>query len=187
MTTSQDLLGLTKAALTTAVTVDGTQVYATDAADRVYVPGDWPTQGDQYPILKVRLVSENKSSLGRAGINFTTVATIRVIAEVSAPAQLDNLGATAAEAQVWRLVRQVEVALINSYPLTALLQQFPSISTQLSFTSEAATHLAGAQIDVGMEFYQGAEDFAPIDAVDAADFVATLPPLPNLEVHASLT
>ncbi|WP_242183090.1 hypothetical protein [Sphingomonas sp. CARO-RG-8B-R24-01] len=164
MTTSQDLLCLTVAAL------KGDEVVApTDARDRVFSPGDWPTQSDQYPLLKVRLLSETKQSLGKGGIMFRVTATIRILAEVSEPVQFENAGATAAEIAIWRLVRQCECGVINSYPLTGLLQEFPSIRTELASSSESATHLAGAQIDIDMEFIQDANDFAPLPVSDLTE------------------
>lgn len=168
MTTSSDLLDLVYQALST----DGG---ATDAGGRVYKPGDWPTQPDQYPILKLRLIGEDRVSQGRASVQFTTTAIIRIIAEVSAPATLDDAGATGAETALWRVKRQVEVAIVNSYPLFRSIQQLASVRSQLAFNSEGATHLAGIQMDLSLEFYEGPEDFAPIEAdeIDQVSIAAT--------------
>lgn len=92
---------------------------------------------------------------------FTTTATIRILAEISEPAQIDNGGATAAEQALWTLKRQIDVAFINSYPLAQIIQQIASMQSQLAFNSESATHLAGIQTDAAIEFYEGPEDFAP--------------------------
>lgn len=180
MTTSADLLDLVVAALSAPG--------ATGAGDRVYRPGDWPTQSGQYPILKLRVVREVKQSLGRGGPpEFTVLTTIRIIGEVSAPAAVNDAGAAVAEASLWLLQRQVEVTVIGSYLLELQIQQFASIDSQLSYNSDAETHLAGIQIDLTLEFYQGPEDFAPIAAEDLeqidvaltnqppAGFTATLP------------
>lgn len=141
--------------------------YVTDAKGAVFKPGDWPTQEGQYPILKLRLVSEHRRSLGPHGpAEFETTATIRISGEVSAPAQVDNLGAADAEARLWRLKRQVDAAVVNSYPLTQAIQQISAMRAQLAYNSEAATHLAGIQIDVAVEFYEGPENFAPLPADD---------------------
>lgn len=156
MTTSLDLLDLVYQAVLNA---------DTGADGRVYKPGDWPTQPDQYPIVKMRLAAENRQSIARSGApEFVTIATIRIAGEVSAPATIDDVGALAAETNVWRLKREIEVAVINSYPLFARIQQVATMQSQLQFTSEAATHLAGVQIDLALEFYEGPEDFAPVDA-----------------------
>lgn len=167
MTTAPDVLALTTAALATPFPGVAPPLYPTAAADRVVSPGDIPTQADQYPILKVRLVSESKQSLGRAGPpEFTTTCTVRVTAEVSAPAEIGNVYASQVEAQLWAIKRQIEVAVINSYPLFMVIQQLASVQSQFAYTSEAATHLAGMQIDLTFEFYEGPEAFAPIAAVD---------------------
>lgn len=170
MTTSLDLLDATHAALIAA---------DTDAAADVFRPGDWPTQPDQYPITKLRLISEDRQQIGRSGpAEFITTATVRLVSEVSAPVELDNAGATKAEALLWRLKRQNEVAIVNSYPLAGMIQQIVSMRSQLAFTSEGATHLAGIQTDIAYEFYEGPESFAPHEAddLDGVDLATALPP-----------
>ncbi len=142
---------------------------ATGAGARVYRPGDWPTQGGQYPILKLRVPRESKQSVARGGPpEFTVTTTIRIVGEVSAPAEVNDAGAAVAEAALWALARQVEVAVIGSYPLEQQIQQFASVDSQLAFNSDAETHLAGIQIDLAVEWYQGPESFAPIIAEDLA-------------------
>lgn len=154
MTTAADIVDLVEAALRTPA--------ATEAGDSVFRPGDWPAQPDSYPLLKLRIVSENKQSITRSGsVQFTTTLTLRIIGEVSAPVSLeDPAGASVAEAALLRLSRQVEVAVIGSYPLELQIQQISSVSTQFAFNGETATHLAGIQKDLTIEFYEGAEDFA---------------------------
>ncbi|HEX7850139.1 MAG TPA: hypothetical protein VF485_10460 [Sphingomonas sp.] len=170
VTTSEDLLQLCYEAV----------LNVTDAQNRVYKPGDWPSQDEQYPLIKMRLIHEARTSLGRGGaFDFLTVATIRLTGEVSAPATIDDAGATGAESALWRLKRQIEVAVINSYPLTKLIQNIPTIVSQLDFSSEGATHLAGVRIDLQLEFYEGPESFAPVAAVDLEEVTianTTLPP-----------
>ena len=78
MALSEDLLELTHAAIVQA---------GTDAEGDVFRPGDWPTQDGQYPIIKLRLIGEDRQSVSRSGPSqFTTITTIRISAEVSAPA-----------------------------------------------------------------------------------------------------
>lgn len=171
MTTSQDLLDLVVATLTPI----GDDPAPTSAGPRVYRPGDWPTQNGQYPIWKLRVVTESKQSLGHAGApQFTVTTTVRAVGEVSAPVQVNDAGAAAAEAALWQLQREFEVAVIGSYPLTAAIQQIASVNSQLSYNSEGETHLAGIQIDLALEFYQGPEDFAPVRS-DEVDIVAAVP------------
>jgi hypothetical protein len=156
-TTSLALLALCCAAVTGYTSAD----------DRVFKPGDWPSQEGQYPLIKMRLVAEDRQSTGRGGaIAFITVATIRLIGEVSEPASEDDAGASGAEAALWALKREIEIAIVNSYPLTAAISNIPTMRSQLAFSSQGATHLAGVQIDVQLEFYEGPESFAPVEAVD---------------------
>jgi hypothetical protein len=164
MTTTKDLLDLTWSALIGAGLEANPASYATASEQRVYRPGDWPTWDQQYPATKLRVVSESKISQGYGDILMTVTATIRIISQVSAPASDEDGGASEAEAALWVLATQNERAVINSYPLTGLLQRFTSITSQLTFTSEGETHLAGIQTDIAMEFMQSEEDFAPLES-----------------------
>ena len=155
MTTSLDLLNLCLSALK----ADG----ATDAGRRVYSPGDWPSQQATLPQIKLRIVREARQSLSRSGApQFTTTATIRILVEAQAFALEDDAGAANAQAYAWALKRQTEVAIINSYPLFAQIQQLASMRSDLAFNADGATHLAAVQMDLDLEFYEGAENFAPI-------------------------
>ena len=176
-TTSDDLLQLCYDAV----------LNVTDAGSRVYKPGDWPSQDDQYPLIKMRLIHEARTSLGRGGaIEFLTVATIRFTGEVSAPATIDDAGATGAESALWRLKRQIEVAIVNSYPLTAKIQNIPALVSQLDFSSEGATHLAGVRIDLQLEFYEGPESFAPVATDDLEQVTVTNTNLPPTGLSVDL-
>ncbi|MDR3408468.1 MAG: hypothetical protein P4L68_08220 [Methylovirgula sp.] len=140
---------------------------ATGAGRRVYSPGDWPSQKATLPQIKLRILREVRQSLGRSGApEFTTTTTIRILAEAQAYALEDNAGATAAEAAAWALKRQIEVAIINSYPLFSEIQQLASMRSDLAYTSEGDTHVAGIQMDLDFDFFEGAECFAPIATSD---------------------
>lgn len=166
MTTSLDILELVH----TAIVVAGT-----DAGSRVFRPGDWPAQDGQYPIIRLRLVGEDRTSLGRGGPpEFTTVATIRISAEVSEPMAVDDTGAAAAEQSLWALKRQIDVAVVGNYYLERQIQQIASMRSQLAFNSDAATHLAGIQTDAAIEFYEGPESFAPVTADDLEEVDLTM-------------
>lgn len=166
VTTSLDLLDACHQAVLEA---------QTSAEERVYRPGDWPTQPGQYPIVKMRLVSETRQSLGCGGPpEFRTIATIRFLGEVSAPAKLDDVGASDAEIALWNLKRQLEVAVIGNFAVTQMTEQTVSVQTQLAFNSEAASHLAGIQMDVSLQFYEGPESFAPEEDFDLAEVDTTL-------------
>lgn len=179
MTTSQDLLELVVAAILGPNAAAQPATFATDAQDRVYAPGDWSTQDGQYPIIKLRVPQESKQSLGRSGPpEFLVLTTIRIVGEVSAPADVNDAGASAAQTALWQLQRQIEIAVVGSYPLTRQIQQIVSINSQLSYNSDAETHLAGIQIDLVLEFIQGPDDFAPVDAEDLDIVTGEFPDFP---------
>ncbi|KUR80761.1 hypothetical protein [Novosphingobium sp. FSW06-99] len=150
----------------TALRVDG----ATDAGTRVYSPGDWPSQQATLPQIKLRIARESRVSLGRSGApQFTTTATIRILVEAQAFAEADDAGAAKAQDYAWRMKRQVEVAIINSYPLFREIQQLASMRSDLAYNADGATHIAGIQMDLDFEFYEGPESFAPIAASTISD------------------
>jgi len=157
--TSPAIFGLVLAALGPSAP----DVYPTDAGDRVYAPGDWPTQPGQYPIIKARLIGEQRVSGARGNLQFTTTAAIRLIAEVSEAASIEDLGRTQIEAKLWRIKRQVEVAVMNSAELWRSIQQITTMRAQFAFDAEGATHLAGIQLDLDVEFFESGEDFDPPD------------------------
>lgn len=171
MTTSQDLLLLVTA---------GIAAGNTDAEDRVYHPGDVPAQSARLPLIKARIIRETRVSIsGSTAPEFTTTAVIAILGQVSEPAQVENGGATEAEAKLWALKRQIEIAVVNTYPLMRLIQNIPSIDSYLEYTSQSATHLAGIRVEISLEFYEGPENFAPIAADDIASIgigINTLPP-----------
>ena len=153
--TSETLLTL----CTDALTADG----ATDAGSRVYSPGDWPSQQATLPQIKLRLVRESRVSLARSGSpQFTTTATVRILVETQSYAETDDAGAAKAQAYAWRMKRQVEVAIVNSYPLFSVIQQLASMRADLAYNADGATHIAGIQMDLDFEFYEDADSFAPI-------------------------
>lgn len=151
---------------------------ATDAGARVFRPGDWPAQDVALPALKLRMPMIDKVSQGRASIGFTATASLRIIGQVTAPADEDEPGDGAAEAALMALARQVEVAVINSQPLTAALQQFPFIRTRLDYAAAGEKHVAVFNMDIGLEYYQGPDDFAPIATDDIEEAEVTIPDPP---------
>lgn len=156
----------------------------TQLGTRVYKPGDWPSQDEQYPLARVRLIREDRRSPGRGGPDqFVTTALVLITLEVSALALADNEGAAAAEQQLWAIKREVDAAIFNNAAIGALISQYPNISAELAYASEAATHLAGLQIKVAAEFFEGADGFPgaadpePLDDLDEITVEATrLPP-----------
>jgi hypothetical protein len=150
MTTSVDLVNLSVAALKAA---------GTAAGDRVYSPGDWPTWDGLYPYLRVTCPDEDKQSLGPATIEFKVVATIRFLARIEAAAAVDDGGAAQAEAALGAFKQQIERTVINHPTIMPLLEHYPFVRSRQGFTSDGEQHFADQQVDIGMQFYQGPEDF----------------------------
>ena len=143
---------------------------ATDAGTRVYTPGDGPSQQRTLPQIKLRLARETRQSLSRSGApHFRTTATVRILAEAQSYALEDDEGAERAQAAAWAIKRQVEVAIINSYPLFDVVEQLANMRADLAFNADGALHIAGIQMDLDFEFYEGAENFAPIFAETISD------------------
>jgi hypothetical protein len=145
---------------------------STAAGNRVYVPGDWSTWDKSYPYIRIRPGAEDRTSQGNSGINFDVVSVIRFTARVSAPAQANDGGAAAAEAALWALKRQIEIAIINAPQLrTALISDYPYTHAEVEVSSEGREHYAELVMDIAMAFYQGAEAFCqpptvPLDGID---------------------
>lgn len=165
--TSEDLLALAAQLVRAA---------GTDVGDRLYWPGDWPSQEEQYPLARLRCAVEVRQQInGRNGpAEFFTTATLAFRVETSAAMRFDQSGARAAEAQLWAIKRQLERALINAAPLAARVQQIKGTRARLVFHGDAATHLAGLDLEIDCEFFEGADQFAPVAAIDI-DGIAVTP------------
>lgn len=153
MTQTADL----RAAAVTALTGN------TDAAENVFSPLDRPTWAGNYPVVFLQTPDESKESLGPNGApQFTVTATLRVIARVQENQQKGDAGAAAAELALETLQKQIEVALINNPALMVLLEQIAFVRVEKSVTGEGEVHLGELKMDIGLQFYQGPEDFYPI-------------------------
>ncbi len=167
MTTSADL----RQAVVTAL------AGATDAGANVFSALDWPTWDGQYPVLYIQVPSEDKESLGRqGGQQFTVTLTLSISARVRVAPSKNGVGAAAAVVALEKIQRQVEVALINNPTLTRQTQQMPFVRSTMKVDGSGSQDLGELVMDVGLEFYQGPEDFYPIPA----------DPLERLTVDADL-
>ncbi|MES2034992.1 MAG: phage tail protein [Pseudomonadota bacterium] len=156
----------------TAVTSDLLQaliVAAVSAADATavggnwFAPRDWPTAPQEMPIGMVQSPAEHKQSLGRSGAQqFTVTATIRLVVRAWSKATAGDAGAAAVLGALGVIQRQVEIAVINSFSLTQVIQQISAIRVQNGVSADADRHMGELVIDFDLEFYQGPEDFAPI-------------------------
>lgn len=157
MTTTSDLRELTAAALKDQ----------TLAADRVYSARTWATWSGLYPVILLASPQEDMEGLGRAGApQFTVTTTLRVVARVQVPEQANNAGAAQAQLLLEQIQEQVKRAVINNPALMRNLQQIPFVRSQFREPEEGAKVLAELVMDIGMEFYQGPEDFYPQEVVD---------------------
>ena len=192
MTRTADLRALTVQAL----------LNQTDAGAKVFAALTWPTWDGSYPLIYIQAPLEDKSSLGPNGApQFTVTTTMRISARVQGPAKPNNVGAAEIELALERFQEQIEIALINYTPLMSILQQFPFVRIEKIVSSEGAMNQGELVMQVGMEFYQGPEDFYPIPTFDLervtldADLAAPFdpsgtypnPPFPDAVVPAPRT
>ena len=138
----------------------------TNAEDRVYSPRDWPTTGTEYPCIIVQTPFDHKRSLGRNVPQFNTVTTVLVTGRLEAFDSEDSDaadGAIKAELALEALREQIERAVINSYDLTRQIQQFLEIKSTIEINAEGEGHLGQLLVELQIEYYQGPEEFYPVD------------------------
>ncbi|TCK39650.1 hypothetical protein B0G84_4990 [Paraburkholderia sp. BL8N3] len=173
MTTSADLRALFVTALKGA----------TDAGQAVFSPYDWATAPDAYPIVLVHARRERKESLGRNVPQFNVTATIEIIARTKSPALVGDAGSAVALAAAERMKAQIESALINNPAIWAdpsggqRIQQFSSVDSELTTSSDGEMPMAELSMSVDVEFFQSADDFFPIQTypVQGVDLVVPMP------------
>lgn len=150
---------------------------ATAAGANVYTPRTWPTKATAMPFLMVQSPTEEKVSLGRSGpAQFHVTATFRVVGRVYALETGVEQAAQAALAAVGALKRQVEIAVINDGLLHQMVQKFASVRSITDVKTEGEATFGELVMDFGIEFYQGPEDFAPVEA----------DPIEELAIYADL-
>lgn len=138
----------------------------TDAEDRVYSPRDWPTTEDMYPVILVQTPMDVKDSLGRNAPQFNTVTTVRITGRLQElDGEDDTDGAAKAEEALETLREQIERAVINSYDLTRQIQQFLQVRSTINIDASGEGHLAEVLMEFDIEYYQGPEDFYPVESV----------------------
>ncbi len=136
----------------------------TAAENRVYSPMDWSTVNADYPCIIVQTPFDHKKSLGRNAPQFNTVTTVRITGRLEEFDGDDLDGAMKAELALEALREEIERAVINSYELTRQIQQFLEIRSQIDISAGGEGHLAQLLMDLDIEYYQGPEEFYPIDA-----------------------
>ena len=157
MTTTADLRRLTMEAL----------VGATEAGNRVFSARSWPIAKGDYPFIYLHSPAEDMESLGRnSAPQFTVTAVIRISARVQLKHMAGNAAAAQSVDELETIQKQIKSAVINYPPLMALLQQFSFIRSQIQEDGEGQLELAELVMDIGMEFYQGPEEFYPTPLVE---------------------
>lgn len=148
------------------------------AGHRVYSPRDWATREKSYPLLLVQTVYEEKFSKGRNAPQFDTVTTLQIAARIEEfDGELDDDGAMKAQLKLEQLKEEIERAVINSYEITRLIQQFKHIRSQLDLNPDGEGHTGQLVIQMDIEYYQGPEDFYPVEggAFEAVDLRMSMP------------
>ncbi|WP_439292355.1 MULTISPECIES: ATP-binding protein [Rahnella] len=147
------------------ILVIGALIGKTDAAERVYSPRDWPTSEDMYPVILVQTPFDLKNSLGRNVPQFTTVTTVRITGRLQELDEVDqDNGAVKAEEALEQLREQIERAVINSFELTRQTQQFLQVRSTIDINAGGEGHTAQLLMELDIEYYQGPEEFYPIEA-----------------------
>ncbi|WP_175795964.1 ATP-binding protein [Burkholderia anthina] len=169
MTTSAQLRAIAVQALT------GTTI----AGANVFSPRDIPSWDQTYPMLIVTAGDEDADGLGRNGApQFNVTSTLKVVGRVEQEAQNDDVGAALCYAALETIRDQVKVAVINYPALMILLQQFSFFRSRMEVggKEDSAFHQGQVVIEIGMEFFQGPDDFyqAPTVAFEETDVSLTV-------------
>lgn len=134
------------------------------AEHRVYSPRDWATREDSYPLILVQTIHEQKFSKGRNAPQFDTVTTLQIAARLEEfDGEMFDDGAMKAQLNLERVKEEIERAVINSDEITRRIQQFKHIRSQLSLNPEGEGHFGQLIIEMDVEFFQGPDDFYPIE------------------------
>lgn len=152
---------------------------ATDAGDQVFSALTWPTWDGDYPLIYIPPAHEDKESLGRGTPQYNVVATFRFEGRMQVPAQPDGASAALLQVKLARLGQQIQVALINNPALMGQLQRFPFIRTEIVQSAAGNVETGQINVEIGMEFWQGADDFYLLPS-DQITTVATTLDLVNV-------
>lgn len=147
----------------------------TDAGTRIYSPRDWATREEDFPVILVKTPFDEKFSLGRNAPQFNSVTTVQIAARAQEfDGESDEDGAMKAYAAVEAMREQIERAVINSYELTRVTQQFKHIRAAIDVESSGTGHIAQLTYEIDIEYYQGEEDFFPVETVPLESIDTTI-------------
>lgn len=147
------------------------------AGTRVYSARTMATWKGEYPMLYLHSPIEDMESLGRnGGPQFTVTSTLAISARVQEKNLPRNGGAALVLLDLETIQHQIKMALINYPPLMSRLQQYPFIRSEMHESGEGESDLGELVMQIGMEFYQGPEDFYPFtpDTLEQMNITADL-------------
>lgn len=140
---------------------------STNAGSQVWRARTWPAKLEKLPAIIIDpFYSEHRGSLGKNAPQFDTITTVRLRGRVNVAAEADDAGGLAAAAALETLKSQIERTLVNAYPVMLKIEQFVSIDTDFVFSTEGQQNVAELVMSIAMGFYEGPEDFAPIETTD---------------------
>nr|GAT43698.1 predicted protein [Mycena chlorophos] len=149
--------------------------FPTAAGASVFSPRDWASFNGQYPAIFVLSKSEDRASLGPNGAQqFTTTTEIVITARVVAKMLPNGAGALGAQLALEALKTEIDQVLVNNPVITPLIQQIAYVHTEISVNDNGTDHLAELEMHFGIEFYEGPEDFYPVEGVPITDVNVTL-------------
>ncbi|MFA3761666.1 ATP-binding protein [Yersinia sp. 2544 StPb PI] len=131
----------------------------TDAEGRIYSTDAWPVT--TYPAILLQTPLEVKESIGRNVPQFNTMTTLRISGHIQLSEAVNRV--TEAASALERLCEQIQRAVINSYELTRQIQQFAKVRTTMGIDTSSEQHFAEVKIELDLEYYQGPEDFFPVE------------------------
>jgi len=153
---------------------------ATDAGRNVFSPRDWSTWDGLYPVIFAAVPNEDSQSLGRNVPQFTTTATLQLTARVQMPAVNRDAGAANVLAALEKFKRDLRTTIINDYDITRRIQQFAFIRSRMAPNAEGEEHVGELVMEIGLEYYEGPENFAPIERVPLDRVTVTIVEPPNV-------
>ncbi len=163
-TTAESLADLIVGLLKSAGVADG----------RVYGVRAWPTQDDQLPQVQFALPEEDKQAIGRSGApQFTALFTLPILITSQALGAADEAGAAAARAELADIGRSIERAVVGQPDLMRLIQKVAFIKTHGQVDATGKEVVGRRVMMIGLETYQGPEDFydedyPDLDTIDVA-------------------
>ena len=152
----------------------------TDAGANVFTPGGIPTWDGDLPVLLLYCDDEQGQTIsGTVGYpQFDVVSTVKIEGRVQVGASNDDAGTAATSVALGTLRDQIKAAVINGPGLMAPLgpvQAFRWFRATKDYSDAGtAKHVGQITVEIGVEHYQGADDFFNAPNVDLRQVHATV-------------